>query len=113
MTVESLLTLHSYHNRWQPLPAYWVIGWSSLILLFNGWEVFTRGNWNATNFVIAYITIPVFLVLVGGYYIVKKPRHLKPEELDMFSNIPTDEEVTHEETPPKTWFGKAVNWLFT
>jgi amino acid transporter len=34
----------SYHNRWQPWPAYWVIFWSSIVLVFNGWEVFTKGK---------------------------------------------------------------------
>jgi amino acid transporter len=104
---------HSYYNRWQPWPAYWVIFWSFLILIFSGWEVFTKGHWSASNFVIDYITIPVFIVLVAGFIIVKRPRMLKIDELDMFSNIPSDEDVTYDEPPPKNWFVKVVNFLFT
>ncbi|WRT66027.1 uncharacterized protein IL334_002978 [Kwoniella shivajii] len=105
-------TLH-YWNRFQPWPAYWVIFWSALIIVFNGWEVFTKGHWSPSDFVIAYITIPVFSILVGGYWLVKRPKHLKVEELDMYSNIPTDEEVSYEEPPPKNFGVKVVNFLFT
>ncbi|WWC96603.1 hypothetical protein V866_003472 [Kwoniella sp. B9012] len=105
-------SLH-YWNRLQPWPAYWVIFWSSIIIIFNGWEVFTKGYWNPSDFVIAYITIPVFSILILGYWIVKRPRHLKIDELDMYSNIPTDEEVSYEEPPPKNWGVKVVNFLFT
>jgi amino acid transporter len=34
-------------------------------------------------------------------------------EMDFVSNIPTDEEVSYEEPPPRTIFGKVVNYLFT
>ncbi|WWC68293.1 uncharacterized protein I206_102217 [Kwoniella pini CBS 10737] len=102
-----------YYSRFQPWPAYWVIFWSGIIIIFNGWEVFTKGSWDGSNFVIAYITIPVFSILILGYWLVKRPKHLKIDELDMYSNIPSDEEVTYEEPPPKNWGVKVVNFLFT
>ncbi|WWC88222.1 uncharacterized protein L201_003127 [Kwoniella dendrophila CBS 6074] len=105
-------TLH-YHNSLQPYPAYWVIFWSTIIIIFNGWEVFTKGSWNSSNFVIAYIGLPVFSILTLGYWLIKKPKHLKIDELDMFSNIPTDEQVSYEEPPPKNFGVKIVNFLFT
>ncbi|WVO14408.1 hypothetical protein L204_102041 [Cryptococcus depauperatus] len=105
-------SLH-YYNRFQPLPAYWVVFWSTIIVIFNGWEVFTHGHWNSSDFVIAYITIPFFLALVIGYYLIKRPVHLNIHELDMYSNIPSDEEVMYDEPPPKNWFMKVVNLLFT
>ena len=81
--------------------------------MFNGWQVFTKGGWNTSDFIVAYINLPIFLVLIAGYNIVKKPKHLKPSELDFVSNIPSDEEVSYEEPPPKTVFHKAMNYLFT
>ncbi|RSH95100.1 hypothetical protein EHS25_000186 [Saitozyma podzolica] len=106
-------TAWRYYNRFQPWPAYWVIFWSSIVLIFSGWEVFTKGHWSAQDFVIDYITIPIFLVLAGGFWIVKRPRWLKAHELDMFGNIPKDEDVECDEPAPKTWFGKVINFLFT
>ncbi len=102
-----------YANRFQPYPAYWCICWSVIIIVFNGWENFTTGNFDASSFIVAYINVPLFFALVVGYWLVKRPRHLTAEELDFVSNIPTDEEVSCEEPEPKTVFGKIANWLFT
>nr|XP_031857118.1 uncharacterized protein CI109_007503 [Kwoniella shandongensis]KAA5524189.1 hypothetical protein CI109_007503 [Kwoniella shandongensis] len=102
-----------YYSRTQPYAAYWVIFWCLIVIIFNGWEVFTKGNWSSTNFVVNYINIPFFLLLIGGYTIWKKPKWRKLEELDFVSNIPTDEEVAYDEPKPKTWFGKVINYLFT
>ncbi len=84
-----------------------------IVIVFNGWEVFTVGSWSVSNFIIDYINIPVFGVLIAGFMIVKRPRYLRLNELDFVSNIPTDEEVSYEEPPPKSWFGKVVNYLLT
>lgn len=83
------------------------------MIVFNGWEVFTKGNWDASNFVVAYINIPIFALLVAAYYLVKKPRWVRAEDLDFVSNIPTDEEVYYEEPPPRNIFVKIMNVLFT
>lgn len=102
-----------YANRLQPFVAYWVIFWASVILLFNGWKVFTRGNWDPSDFVIAYIPVPIFVTLIAAYALVKRPKWQKPEELDMYSNIPTDEQVAYEEPPPKNGLQKVAQILFT
>lgn len=110
---DPLTPRDSYANFWQPFPAYWTIFWGVIVILFNGWEVFTAGSWNASDFVVAYINLPLFAILAGGYWLVKRPKHLKPSELDFVSNIPSDEEVYYEEPPPKNIFQKIGNWLFT
>jgi amino acid transporter len=90
-----------------------VIFWSSIVLIFNGWETFTKGNWDPANFVIAYVTVPIFVILTAGFIVVKKPKFVKAEDLDLYSNIPSDEEVSYTEPVPKTWFGRTVNFIFT
>ncbi|GFZ49100.1 hypothetical protein JCM24511_06850 [Saitozyma sp. JCM 24511] len=110
---DPLTPRDSYASFWQPFPAYWTIFWCAIVILFNGWEVFTAGSWNASDFVVAYINLPLFAILAGGYWLVKRPKHLKPSELDFVSNIPSDEEVYYEEPPPKNIFQKIGNWLFT
>ena len=101
-----------YAHKWQPYPAYWALFWCLIVLFFNGWEVFTHGHWSASNFVINYINIPFFLVLAVGFQLWKRPKWTRSEDLDFVSNIPSDEEVTVAEKPPKNWFEKVVNWLF-
>lgn len=38
--------------------AWFGVSFFSMVLLFNGFPVFTRGNWNAQNFITAYIGLP-------------------------------------------------------
>ncbi|WVQ79479.1 hypothetical protein IAT38_001578 [Cryptococcus sp. DSM 104549] len=102
-----------YYNRFQPLPAYWTIFWASIVVIFNGWEVFTRGSWDTSSFFVSYVNIPFFIVLCAGYQIVKRPRWLKSEELDFVTGIPSDAEVYYEEPAPKTWVHRWCNILFT
>ena len=103
----------SYYNKWQPLPAYWALFWSFLVIVFNGWEVFTKGSWSATNFVVNYINIALFLCLAAGYQLWKRPKWTRLADLDFVSNIPSDEEVSYDEPPPKNMFVKVCNMLLT
>lgn len=105
-------TFH-YAHPWQPFPAYWAIFWSVVVIVFNGWYVFTKGNWSTSNFIVSYINLPIFASLTIGFIIIKRPKVPTALEQDFVSNIPTDEEVYYEEPEPKTWFHKVCNWLFT
>lgn len=42
----------------QPYIAWIGVGFFSIVLLFNGFAVFTHGNWDVRNFVSAYIGLP-------------------------------------------------------
>lgn len=97
----------------QPLPTYWAMFWISVVLVFNGWELFTPGHWSTTSFVVAYISIPVFFALVAFAAIWKRSPWKKPVELDFVTGIPTEEELYVEEKPPTTWYGKTASFLFT
>ena len=84
------------------------------MILGNGWTNFTKGNWNASNFVVAYINLPLFFgaVFIHWFLHGRKP-FTPPSEIDLHSNIPSDEEVTYEDPKPKNWFLKIVRFLFT
>ncbi|KAJ7778864.1 amino acid permease/ SLC12A domain-containing protein [Mycena olivaceomarginata] len=101
-----------YYNRWQPFPAYWALIWSIIIILFNGWPVFLKGAWKSTDFVIAYINIPIFVVLYGAYKIIRKSSIVTLEAMDFHSNVPTPEMVDFEAATPKTLVGRFAKWLF-
>ncbi|KAK6907834.1 hypothetical protein I203_101835 [Kwoniella mangroviensis CBS 8507] len=111
----------------------------SFVTLFYGLSFMTLSkgastllNWLSNlNALIGYITWVVTLVeqtstlagILGDLLVInhhhfqrlgmKRPRHLKIDELDMYSNIPIDEEVSYEEPPTKNWGVKVVNFLFT
>jgi yeast amino acid transporter len=45
-------------GRAHALLAWGAIGFFAMVLLFNGFAVFTHGNWSAQDFVSAYIGLP-------------------------------------------------------
>ncbi|TXT13488.1 hypothetical protein VHUM_00855 [Vanrija humicola] len=103
-----------YKHPLQPFLAWWVLVWAWVLVLGHGWKVFTKGNWDTVDFLISYISVPVFLLLLAGYTIAKRPRTIPLLDLDFVSNIPTDAETGYEPpTVPKTWWGRVVGFLFT
>ncbi|KAF7325628.1 AA-permease domain-containing protein [Mycena kentingensis (nom. inval.)] len=102
-----------YWNRFQPYPAYWSLGWSLLIIFFNGFYVFLAGEWNATDFIVAYINLPIFGLLWLVYKFVTRSKMVKAGEMDFYSNAPPPEMVDmDEEEEARTIGGKVAAWLF-
>ncbi|KJA20469.1 hypothetical protein HYPSUDRAFT_43168 [Hypholoma sublateritium FD-334 SS-4] len=103
-------TQSSYHNRLQPFIAYWGAGWSLFFTLFAGFEVFW--NFDAKTFVIAYINIPLFLILYFGYKFTKKTSLWKPEDMDFVTGIPSPEETEEPEIEPRNIWERIANIIF-
>ncbi|KAK9475049.1 amino acid permease/ SLC12A domain-containing protein [Dipodascopsis tothii] len=97
--------------RWQPLPAYWAIFWCIIVIIFNGYQVFIHGGWNTSDFIIAYINIPIVIVLFLGHWLwTGRPGFYKGYEVDLHSNIPGPE-IDVDPAPPTTKIGKFFHWL--
>jgi amino acid transporter len=99
-----------YNNRFQPYIAYWGIFWTTVFILINGYAVFF--DFNASDFLVAYINIPIFFSLYFGYKIWKRTRLWHPLEMDFTTGIPTVEETEHPEEPPKNFGERIASILF-
>ncbi|KAF3393197.1 Proline-specific permease [Talaromyces pinophilus] len=80
------------------LLAWGPIGYFCIILLFNGFAVFTAGNWSAQNFVSAYVGLPIFALLYGGYKITMKSKIIPISEIDLVTGQVLDEGEEEVET---------------
>ncbi|KAJ7193570.1 amino acid permease/ SLC12A domain-containing protein [Mycena pura] len=100
-----------YWNRFQPFPAYWALSWSVIIILFNGSSVFLDGQWSASDFIIAYINLPIFALLYVVYKVHRKSKAVAARDMDFHSNVPPPETVDFEPVPT-TVAGKVSAWLF-
>lgn len=49
----------AYKAPFQPYLSWVGLVLTFLIVIFSGYTVFLRGNWNATTFVMDYISIPI------------------------------------------------------
>lgn len=69
----------------QPYIAWGGLFFFSIIIIFNGFAVFTRGNWSVTDFLIDYIGIPIFFGLYFFWKIIKRSKILRSSEVDLFT----------------------------
>ncbi|KEF62189.1 AAT family amino acid transporter [Exophiala aquamarina CBS 119918] len=90
----------------QPYGAYIAAVMFTLLCLINGFTVFFPGRFSATNFLTAYIGIPIFFVMYFGHRIVfwRDKWAWSPEEVDLNTGL---QEIIDAETPVKERKGFA------
>ena len=83
---------------------------------------------NVSDFLVAYINIPLFIVLYVGWKVYKRTKVWKPEDMDFVTvshssfilyhqltscqGIPTIEETELPEVPPRTFLEKVAAVVF-
>ncbi|KAJ6008211.1 hypothetical protein N7540_012187 [Penicillium herquei] len=102
-----------YHSKSQPWGARACIVFFTILCLINGFDVFIADDFNASDFLTAYIGIPIFLVVYFGHRIVhwKEPWAHAPEDVDLVSGL---QEVLELETPApvvRTWGDRIKSWI--
>ncbi|KAL1899522.1 hypothetical protein Sste5346_002923 [Sporothrix stenoceras] len=100
-------------SPFQPYLAWGSLGFFVVIVLFNGFDVFVHGHWDVSNFLAAYIGIPIFFGLYFIWKIIKKTRWVKPEEADLHTGkAELDAEDAHwPELKPRNWIERFWFWL--
>ncbi|KAK3180602.1 hypothetical protein K4F52_008068 [Lecanicillium sp. MT-2017a] len=98
-----------FRSRFQPYAAYVALGFFLMIIIFNGWKVFTKGNWNVQSFITAYVCVPIYLSFFTFWKIFKRTKFVKAEEADIFTGkAAIDAEVWPERKPrnllERIWF---------
>jgi amino acid transporter len=97
----------------QPYLAWWAVFWSTVVILFNGWYVFTKGHWRTADFVVRYINIPVSLVLVVFYLVWRRPGgFVGVGQIDLWSNVPPKEEDEDEDEAKGAWWRRVLRVCF-
>jgi amino acid permease len=59
-----------YVAPFQPWLSYFGFVFLSLVILFNGYTVFLSGNWNTDDFIVGYISLPIFIVFWLGWKVI-------------------------------------------
>lgn len=91
-----------YRSRFQPYMAYVSGTFFFSLLLLNGFKVFVRGYWNASNFLTSYIGIPIFLIFLLAHKFLTarhEPWMIPSGEVDLYSGL---EEIVANEMPRGT-----------
>ncbi|KAK0466840.1 general APC amino acid permease [Desarmillaria tabescens] len=99
-----------YNHSWQPYLAWWGIFWTIFFTLVNGYAVFF--SFDISDFLVAYINLPIFASLYFGYKLIMRTSVWKPEDMDLVTGIPSIEETEKPEVPPRTLLEKIAAILF-
>ena len=100
----------AYYSNLQPWLSIWGVFWCALLIIINGFAVFF--DFNASDFLVAYINVPLFFALLIGYKVYKRTKVWKPHEMDFVTGIPTMEETEIPEEPPRTILQKIAAVVF-
>ena len=98
----------------QPYASYAALFVVALLALTNGFPVFFPGRFNASGFLAAYITIPIFLALYLGHKIVRRTPLARPlAEVDVITGEKEMEEmkIMEGECIPRNWVDKAWHYI--
>ncbi|KAL1880562.1 hypothetical protein VTK73DRAFT_5575 [Phialemonium thermophilum] len=114
MAYNNLLAAMPYRTALQPYATWAALFLISILTLTNGFQIFIHGNWNAKDFVAAYITFPVFMLLYIGHKIwFRTPLYIKTADIDVITGKKEMDELEAMDRPPvaKNWLEKIWFWL--
>ncbi|KAK1485144.1 amino acid permease [Colletotrichum tamarilloi] len=112
-----------YHNMMHRLPfktplqpyfTWFILGLLIILTLTNGFQVFFPGHWSVSDFLAAYITLPIFFVLYIGHKIwFRTPIARNVADVDVLTGVAEMEAMAEldEEPIPKNLLQKVWFWL--
>lgn len=112
---QNLLQTLPYKTGAQPYWAYGTLFVLSLLTLTNGFHIFFPQNWSANDFLAAYITLPIFIVLYLGHKLwYRTPFYIRTKDIDVISGKKEMDEfcaMDGEKRPPKNIWVRIWHWI--
>ncbi|KAM3497678.1 hypothetical protein MY10362_008980 [Beauveria mimosiformis] len=111
---NNLLDIRPYKTPLQPYASYFMIALVGLLTITNGFQSFMAKPFVVADFIAAYITIPLVLILYFGHKIWFRTRWAIPiHEIDVITGVREMDELEQmdEERVASNWFQKAWYWL--
>lgn len=99
----------------QPYTTYICLVFVAILALTNGFQVFVGGQFNGSDFVAAYITLPLFAILYFGHKAWTKNWKLfiPLDKVDVFEGLDEAErtEALYPIREPRNWAEKVWFWI--
>lgn len=114
MTYNGMLHILPYKTPLQPYATWFTLFLLTILTLTNGFQVFFPSEWNVSDFLAAYITIPIFLVLYFGHKIFFRTSFaISTPSIDVITGKKEMDELAAMEQPriARNWLQKAWFWL--
>jgi amino acid transporter len=116
MVFNNMLSALPYRTPLQPYLTYFILFIVTLLTLTNGFQVFVPSRWSVSDFLAAYITIPIFLVLYAGHKIYFRTSFaIKVENIDVMTGKREMDELCKDDISgapvPKNFAQKVWFWI--
>ncbi|KAK4701163.1 hypothetical protein P7C70_g5076, partial [Phenoliferia sp. Uapishka_3] len=66
----------------QPYASFFGLIFITIVIFFNGYTVFLSGGWSTADFVVDYVTLPIFAVMFVFWKLFKKTKLVSLESMD-------------------------------
>ncbi|KHO00261.1 amino-acid permease inda1 [Metarhizium album ARSEF 1941] len=112
MIYNNLLQSLPYRTALQPYATYAALAVISILTITNGFQTFIP--FKAKDFVAAYITLPIFLILYAGHKIKSRTSlYIPVDQIDAITGKKEMDELEAIDQPrvAKNWLQKAWYWL--
>ncbi|GAA6045805.1 hypothetical protein NBRC10513_005213 [Rhodotorula toruloides] len=99
-----------YKAPLQPWASYWGAFFFFIVIIFNGYTIFLDGNWSTADFIVAYVTCWVFIVLYVFWKLFKRTKFVRIENMDFDTGRRELDQIAEDEAArykaPTTWYGR-------
>jgi len=104
-----------YKAPFQPYASYFGIFFISLIILFNGFQVFMAKSWNDHVFITSYICLPIFLVFYLFWKFINHSQFVRIRDMDFTTGRRELNQMEEEElaryVEPRGIVAKVWDWV--
>ncbi|KAI0010469.1 proline-specific permease [Xylariaceae sp. FL0662B] len=101
-----------WHNWWALYSSCAGLFMCILILLTSGFEVFTKGNWDASTFVSSYLDIPLVLSAYLIWKFIKKTKVVSLHSIPLDEAFGQADEILGEPPAKKKGWVRLVSWIW-
>ncbi|PWN42661.1 amino acid permease [Ceraceosorus guamensis] len=101
-----------WSNRWTLHSSIAGLVFAVIVLLTNGWKVFTKGHWSPSDFVSAYVDIPLVLTVFALWKCLKRTRHVKLDEIPILEALNEIQEFNGDDENVARGWKRAISWLW-
>ncbi|TXT06185.1 hypothetical protein VHUM_03658 [Vanrija humicola] len=101
-----------WHNTWTPYASAVALFFTVVLLLTNGFRVFTKGNWSAAGFITSYLDIGLVTAAYTIWKLVKRTKWVRLEDIPLEAILREVERTPEEpDQHAKGWI-KLISWLW-
>jgi len=104
---EHLLPFKNWTYPWGPIIA---VVLNIFIVLVQGWSCFSP-RFAAVDFVSYYIELPIFVLMIVAWKLVKRTKFVRAHEMDLVTDVYTKEDMDPEEKGVKSWGKRVGTWF--